>query len=151
MQCSELLQAIISRLIGLTYWMTLSRTFWIWIMMMLLRSIPITYAMPTAKSPFPDVPFKSFSQFILQHLGSKISLSTALVILFSLTENPDLLNLHARQQYAKCEGELRTAASGWMNSLAWALKKSIIENQGWPLKMKLVDKDMDEEQETKAL
>ena len=151
MQISQLLQAIISRLIGLTYWMTWSGTFWFWIVMMLLGSIPVTYAMPTGKSPFPDVPFKSFSQFILQHFGSKISLSTALVILFSLTENPDLLNLHARQQYAKCKGENRTAASGWMNSLARALKKSITENQGQPLKMKLVDKDMDEEQETKAL
>lgn len=151
MQFSELVQAIISRLIGLTCWMALSGTFWIWIMMTLLGSIPVTYAMPTAKSTFPDVPFKSFSQFILQHFGSKVSLSTALVILFSLTENPDLLNLHARQQYAKCEGEVRTAATGWMNSLARALKKTIMENQGRPLKMKLVDEDMDEDQETKAL
>ena len=151
MKSSISLQAMMSRLIGLAFWMILSGNSWIWIIMMLLGSIPVTYGMPMAQSPFPDVPFKSFSQYILQHFSSKISLSTALVILFSLTENPDLLNLHARQQYAKCEGELRTAASGWMNSLARALKKRIIENQGQPLKMKFVDKDMDEEQETKAL
>ena len=66
------------------------------IWMIMLALIPVTYAMPAGESPFPDVTFKDFSQFIGQHFSSKISLSTVLVILFSLTENPDLLNLHAR-------------------------------------------------------
>jgi hypothetical protein len=124
------------------------RSFWIWIW--ILASIPVTYAMPEPLSPFPDVTFKSFSQFILQHFGSKISLSTVLVILFSLTENTDLLNLHARQQYAQSEGEKRVAASGWMNCLSRALTDTINEKQKKPLKMKLVEKDMDEEQTIKT-
>ena len=115
--------------------------------MIMLALIPATYAMPAGEHPFPDITFKEFSQFIGQHFSSKISLSTVLVILFSLTENPDLLNLHARQQYVQCEGENQIALSGWMKGLARAVKKSIDQNQRKPLKMKNVAKGMDEEQE----
>jgi hypothetical protein len=68
--------------------------------MMALAMLPVTSA-SSVGAPFPDIPFKSFSQFISQNFSSKISLSTVLVIMFSLTENPDLLNLHARQQYIR--------------------------------------------------
>ena len=57
------------------------------IWMIMLALIPVTYAMPAGESPFPDITFKEFSQFIGQHFSSKISLSTVLVIMFSLTEN----------------------------------------------------------------
>ena len=124
-----------------------SSLFTIWIWMTMLALIPVTYAMPAGESPFPDITFKEFSQFIGQHFSSKISLSTVLVILFSLTENPDLLNLHARQQYAQCEEEYQSALSGWIKALAHAVKKSIDQNQRNPLKMKNVAKGMDEEQE----
>ena len=123
-------------------------TIWIWMMMLAL--IPVTYAMPAGESPFPDITFKEFSQFIGQHFSSKISLSTVLVILFSLTENPDLLNLHARQQYVQSEGENQVAISGWIKGLAHAIKKSIDQNQRKPLKMKNVAKGMDEDQEITA-
>ena len=123
-------------------------TVWIWMTMLAL--IPVTYAMPAGESPFPDITFKEFSQFIGQHFSSKISLSTVLVILFSLTENPDLLNLHARQQYAQCEGENQVAISAWMKGLARAIKRSVDQNQKKPLKMKNVAKEMDEEQEITA-
>ena len=116
----------------------------------MLALIPVTYAMPAGESPFPDVTFKDFSQFIGQHFSSKISLSTVLVILFSLTENPDLLNLHARQQYVQCEGENQIALSAWMKGFARAVKKSIDQNQRKPLKMKNVAKVMDEEGEIAA-
>src|SRR5882762_3914379 len=127
-----------------------SSLFTIWIWMTMLALIPVTYAMPASESPFPDITFKEFSQFIGQHFSSKISLSTVLVILFSLTENPDLLNLHARQQYVQCEGENQTVLSGWMKGLARAVKKSIDQNQRKPLKMKNVAKGMDEDQEIAA-
>ena len=123
-------------------------TVWTWMIMLAL--IPVTYAMPAGESPFPDVTFKDFSQFIGQHFSSKISLSTVLVILFSLTENPDLLNLHARQQYVQCEGENQIALSAWMKGFAHAVKKSIDQNQRKPLKMKNVAKVMDEEGEIAA-
>ena len=119
----------------------------VWIWMTMLALIPGTYAMPAGESPFPDITFRDFSQFIGQHFSSKISLSTVLVILFSLTENPDLLNLHARQQYVQCEGENQTVLSGWMKGLARAVKKSIDQNQKKPLKMKNVAKEMEEEEE----
>ena len=120
-------------------------TVWIWMTMLAL--IPVTYAMPAGEIPFPDITFK---EFIGQHFSSKISLSTVLVILFSLTENPDLLNLHARQQYVQCVGENQTALSGWMKGLARAIKQSIDQNQRKPLKMKNVAKGMEEEEEITA-
>jgi hypothetical protein len=112
--------------------------------------LPVTWA-SSAEAPFPDISFKTFSQFITQNFSSKLSLSTALVILFSLTENSDLLNLHARQQYVKCQGEHRVQASGWIKALARTLQKQINTHQTRPLKMKNVAKGMDEEQETVAL
>lgn len=118
--------------------------------MIALAMLPVTSA-SSVEAAFPDIPFKSFSQFISQNFSSKISLSTALVILFSLTENPDLLNLHARQQYVKCQGEHRTQTSGWINSLARALKKKIDGHQNKPLKMKNVEKGISGEQEIAAL
>jgi hypothetical protein len=43
---------------------------------------------------FPDVTFKVFSDFVHQ-FGKDVSLATVLIVLFSLTSNPDLLGLHA--------------------------------------------------------
>ena len=59
---------------------------------------PIVSAAPSTQ-PFPDIPFSIFSEFVQETFGSKISLATVLVLLFSMTENPELLNLHARQQH----------------------------------------------------
>jgi hypothetical protein len=90
----------------------------------LLLWIPIVFnILPTVaarpeKSPFLDIPFQAFSQFIWNNFSSKISLSTALVILFTITDNPDLLNLHSRQQNPKYTGEKYVAVSSWMKYLA---------------------------------
>jgi hypothetical protein len=123
-------------------------TIFIWIMGFAM--LPVANA-SQVESPFPDIPFKTFSQFILQNFSSKTSLSTVLVLLFSLTENPDLLNLHARQQYVRCQGENEIPVSGWIKALARALKGQVAEHQKRPLKMKGVEKDLDEEQEIKDL
>src|ERR1700733_4405704 len=48
--------------------------------------LPVAYANPD-QDPFPDVSFKVFSQFIMANFGSEISLSTVLMILFSMTNN----------------------------------------------------------------
>ena len=119
--------------------------------MILLTFIPIASATPAGQDPFPNITFKIFSQFITQHFSSKISLSAVLVLLFLLIKNPELLNLHARQQYVQCEGEKSTIASGWIEGLAWAVKENIDENHQKPMKMKDVDKDMNAEQEITAL
>ncbi|KAF8232855.1 hypothetical protein L208DRAFT_1559522 [Tricholoma matsutake] len=115
-------------------------------MMLGLAMLPITQASPIG-SPFPNIPFKTFSQFITQNFSSKITLSTVLMVFFSLTENPDLLNLHALQQYVKCQGENRTQTSGWIKGLARAIEKKGKQ----PLKMKNVNKEMSEEEEATAL
>jgi len=44
-----------------------------------------------------------------------------LLVLFSLIENPELLNLHARQQNPEYDGEHKTVASGWMRALSHAI------------------------------
>jgi CxC5 like cysteine cluster associated with KDZ transposases/CxC6 like cysteine cluster associated with KDZ transposases len=76
-------------------------------------------------SPFPDIPFHAFNNFVQNHFSSQISLTTVLTILFSLTSNPDLLNLHARQQHQKAEGEITVTTSGWIKALAHALEKKL--------------------------
>jgi hypothetical protein len=101
------------------------------ICMMGIAMLPVANA-SQVESPFPDIPFKTFSQFIIQNFSSKISLSTVMVLLLSLTENPDLLNLHARQQYVRCQGEKETQVSGWIKALARALKEQVanFKNEG---------------------
>jgi hypothetical protein len=68
--------------------------------------------------------FTDFCQLIQDQFGAEISLTTVLIILFSLTSNPDLLNLHARQQNPNpmCSGELRQLVTGWMKAFVWSLQ-----------------------------
>jgi len=83
--------------------------------------LPTTHALTT---PFPDMLFTDFSQLIQDQFGAEITLTTVLIILFSLTSNPDLLNLHARQQNPNpmCSGELRQSVTGWMKAFVWSLQ-----------------------------
>lgn len=82
--------------------------------------IPLVTAAPQTQG-FPDVPFYIFSNFIQDTFSSNVSLATVLLVLFSLTENTELLSLHARQQNPKFKGENKTVASGWMRALSHAL------------------------------
>ena len=77
------------------------------------------------QDPFPNIEFKLFSQFIEDHFSAKITLATVLTLLFSLTENSDLLNLHARQQNPATRKEHNILLSGWMKALARALEKRL--------------------------
>ena len=72
-------------------------------LVIIITFMPFVSASPTTQ-PFPDIPFKDFSAFVEQTFGSKISLATVLLLLFTMTENPELLNLHACQQHPG-EGE----------------------------------------------
>jgi hypothetical protein len=119
---------------------------WLLIVMLALAALPVTKASPTIDAPFPTLTFKAFSDFIAQNFSSKIPLSTVLVILFSLTENPDLLSLHMRQQYAKTHGEKAIATSGWIRALARALIEDIGQNQRKPLKMKNINQNATQEE-----
>jgi CxC5 like cysteine cluster associated with KDZ transposases len=79
----------------------------------------------SGQDSFPDITFKTFSDFILCHFNDQISLATVLTILFSVTNNPDLLNLHARQQNPKVIGEVAQKRTGWMKTLSQTLEDKL--------------------------
>ena len=81
-----------------------------------LTFVPFVSAAPQTQ-PFPETSFKVFSMFIEDTFGPKISLATVLFILFSMTENPELLNL----QQHPTEDENKITASGWIRSLSHAM------------------------------
>ena len=93
----------------------------VWIVMGML---PVVMA-SSDHNPFPGISFRMFSEFVEDHFSSSISLSTVLVILFSLTENPDLLNLHARQGNPVYPGENSVIVSGWIKALARGLFQNL--------------------------
>jgi hypothetical protein len=86
-----------------------------------MMCLPLTSA-HSDHDPFPDVTFKVFSDFVQNQFSSKVSLATVLTLVFTMTSNPDLLNLHARQQHPKAQGELQQSTSGWIKALARALE-----------------------------
>ena len=80
--------------------------------------IPPVYA---SQRDFPNISFQSFSLFISSTFHPDISLATVLFLLFSLTENTELLNLHSRQQQKLYHSEKVTKYTGWMSALVNAL------------------------------
>ena len=86
-------------------------------------------AAQSEESPFPNVSFKLFSHFIKENFGSKITLSQVLLVLFTLTNNPDFLSLHARQQNPEYPDETRSSDSGWIRGLAQALQEKLGDGQ----------------------
>ena len=77
---------------------------------------------------FPDISFKLFSQFIQENFSSRITLSQVLLVLFTITDNHDLLNLHAQQQNPRYMGEKLSSNSGWLKCLARALHEKLGED-----------------------
>jgi hypothetical protein len=120
--------AMIARPLGLVLWLMSSGTNnWLGLILLMvlgLGLLPVVSATDGMAS-FPDVPFSVFSTFVGQNFGSDISLATVLTVVFSLTNNPDLLNLHARQQHPKVQGENAQAISGWMKYLTRALQAKL--------------------------
>lgn len=86
-------------------------------------------AAQSEESPFPNIPFRLFSQFIKENFSAKITLSQVLLVLFTLTDNTDLLSLHARQQNPEHPDETRSPDSGWIRGLAHALQEKIGDGQ----------------------
>jgi hypothetical protein len=82
--------------------------------------LPVSVAIPD-QSAFPDIQFATFSKMILKEFSPNISLATVLVLLFSVTENTELLNLHARQQYSLHKGEKCIMSSSWIRQLSQAI------------------------------
>src|SRR5882762_9309754 len=88
--------------------------------------IPPVYA---SQRDFPNISFQSFSFFISSTFHPDISLSTVLFLLFSLTENSDLLNLHSRQQQQIYPSERIIKYTGWMSALVNAVLNQLDEEQ----------------------
>ena len=86
--------------------------------------LPVTSA-TSEQHPFPNIKFGVFAKFVEDTFGSGISLATVLMTLFTLTNNPDLLNLHGRQQTARLVGENSQMVTGWMKALARALEEKL--------------------------
>jgi len=70
-----------------------------------------------AQRDFPNISFSAFNLFISSTFHADISLETVLFLLFSLTENTDLLNLHSRQQQQLYPSEKIIKYTGWMSAL----------------------------------
>lgn len=87
----------------------------------IISYIPTVSAKP-ARDSFPPITFNIFANFINTNFGSEIQLSTVLFLLFTMTENYDLLNLHARQQHPQFPGEIKKKTSGWMTCLSRAVQ-----------------------------
>ena len=99
----------------------------IWFIMVLFL-MPGVAAQPE-ESPFPNIPFKLFSNFVKENFSSKITLSQVLIVLFTITDNPYLLNLHARQQNPEYPEENHSSDSGWIRGLARALQDKLGSGQ----------------------
>jgi CxC5 like cysteine cluster associated with KDZ transposases/CxC6 like cysteine cluster associated with KDZ transposases len=82
----------------------------------------------SSENPFPDISFKDFNKFVNSNFSPQVSLSTVLLLIFTMTENSDLLNLHARQKNPQCDGELTQSSSGWIRALAQSLIDRLKEN-----------------------
>ena len=93
---------------------------------LLIGILPVASAAPT-HSPFSDITFHEFSTFVEHNFNSGISLATVLVVLFTTTSNPDLLNLYVQQQNP-LTGETAQVVSGWMKALARALEEKLDKN-----------------------
>ena len=88
--------------------------FWV-----LLALAPTVTAAPP--DPFPNILFSDFAEFVTSNFASDISLSTILALLFTLTENPELINLHGQQQHSKIGNEYHSRVTSWVNMLSRVL------------------------------
>jgi hypothetical protein len=110
---------------------------WIWLFM--FGKVPVATAATMEQQQFPNVPFSVFSKFVEDHFISTASLSTVLMVLFTITENTDLLSLHFRQRVAQHESERSTSATGWIRCLGHAVNNKLNEDNAPLLKESDID------------
>ena len=94
-----------------------------WYFVLLIGLLPVVSAAPN-DDPFSGITFRAVSEFVEQNLSSRTTLTTVLVVLFTMTNNSDLLNLHACQQHSLHNEHLQTI-SGWLKALAHALDETL--------------------------
>lgn len=94
-----------------------------------LALLPRVSATQPSTMPFPNIRFSAFAEFIENNFSSRITLATVLTLLFSLTNNTDLLNLHCCQQHPRYHGEKRQEVTGWMKAFIWSLQTKLGDNK----------------------
>jgi hypothetical protein len=62
--------------------------------LLFLAVLPTVSALPNEVA-FPDITFREFNNLVQENFGTDVSLATVLMVLFTLTNNPTLLSLHA--------------------------------------------------------
>jgi len=82
------------------------------------------------ENPFPNAPLKLSSHFVKENFSSKITLSQVLLVLFTITDNPYLLSLYARQQNSEYPEETHSSDSGRIRALAQALQEKLGDVRG---------------------
>ncbi|KAJ8703273.1 hypothetical protein PTI98_001910 [Pleurotus ostreatus] len=95
-------------------WMVLSVLF-------LLGLLPCAAAAPL-EDPFPNIRFADFAKVIKLTFGENISLATVLMLLFSITTNTDILNLHGQQRAVSSNNQVVTS---WMAAFVRAIKDKL--------------------------
>lgn len=110
-----------------------------------LCSIPAVAA--KQETPFPNILFKDFSKFVERNFSSSVTLATILMVLFTLSENTDLLSLHFRQRSAEHVTERSTAATGWIRSLGHAVLRRLDETEA----ALLMSADLNDDEEKMAI
>jgi hypothetical protein len=118
--------------------------------MMMFTNIPMVTAASNVQ-PFPNIPFSVFSKFVEDNFISTVSLSTVLMVLFTVTENTDLLSLHFRQRSADHPTENSTSATSWIRCFGTALRKRLAEGNVSLLKESDMDADGSEQKTAIAL
>ena len=93
----------------------------LWIAILFFCLCPGVYAVPI-QGDFPNITFEAFSSFITDTFGPKISLSTVSMLLFTMNNNTDLLNLHARSKHRQFDYEQVRNSSTWMNALSQSIQ-----------------------------
>ena len=123
-----ILMALVWHLFNLTLWVVLksdNHLASLIAMICLMTLIPTALAATLEQSSFPDISFQLLSTFVENNFSKKVSLATVLTVVFTLTSNPDLLNLHARQQKKLFKEEQSQKISGWMKVLARSLQEKL--------------------------
>jgi CxC5 like cysteine cluster associated with KDZ transposases len=98
---------------------------WLGQALLLAIWLPLVTAQPT--SPFPNISFDDFNTFVQENYDADISLSSVLLILFTVLENPQLLNLHFRRCQRKFKGE--TSSTLWLDRLGRLLGHCFAEDE----------------------
>ena len=94
--------------------------------LLFLAVLPTASAIPN-EAAFPNISFRTFNVFVQENFGTDISLATVLMVLFTLTNNPTLLSLHARQQNPAVPGENKVEITAWIKALARALQEKLAD------------------------